>query len=145
MEKYPGWGKRVGNTMMTDPISDMLTRIRNALMMKQEQAVIPYSKLKEQVARLLAEAGYIQSVEVAGEGTQKALICQLKYLPEGTSAITGIARISKPSRRVYRGYEDLKGFRGGLGLQILSTSKGVLTDVQAREQKIGGEVLLEIY
>lgn len=130
--------------MMTDTLSDMLTRIRNALRMKHEQVTVPHSRLKEAVARILSKGGYLGSLEVLGEGTRKTLVLQLKYLPDGTSAITRVNRVSKPSRRVYLGYPDLKGYRGGVGIQILSTSKGILSDGEARGKKVGGEILLEV-
>ncbi|MBI4125190.1 MAG: 30S ribosomal protein S8 [Deltaproteobacteria bacterium] len=131
--------------MMTDPLSDLLTRIRNALMMRHEQVTIPHSKLKESVGKILSAEGYISGLEVVGKGTQKALVLQLKYLPDGAGAITNLSRVSRLSRRVYLSYKDLKPFRGGLGTQILSTSKGILTDGEARKQKVGGEILLELW
>lgn len=129
--------------MMTDSLADMLTRIRNALMMKHEQVTLPYSQLKEAVAKILAGVGYLRSCEVVGSGVQKALVLQLKYLSNGVAAITRLSRVSKPSRRVYLGYQDLKG--KGMGIQILSTAQGILSDGEARQKKVGGEILLEVY
>lgn len=130
---------------MTDNIADMLTRIRNALLMKQEQVVVPYSKLKEGVAKLLCREGFLRGVEVAGEKTKKSLVLRLKYLADGSPVITNLKKISHLSRRVYSGFEDLKPFRSGMGVRILTTSKGILTDEEARQKKLGGEVLLEVW
>lgn len=131
--------------MMTDPIADMLTRIRNALMMKHEQVTIPYSKLKEAVLKILAESGFLKGYEVLGESIRKQLAVQLKYDGEGKGVIADLQRVSKPSRRIFSAYEDLKPYRRGFGVQILSTSKGVLSDEEARRQKVGGEILMEIW
>ena len=131
--------------MMTDPLADMLTRIRNALMMKHEQVTVPYSKLKEAVLKIVAETGFIKGVEVIGESIKKQLVVQLKYSAEGRGSIAFLGRVSKPSRRIFFGYEDLKPYRQGLGVQILSTSKGVFSDTDARKHKVGGEVLMEIW
>lgn len=131
--------------MMTDPIADMLTRIRNALLMKHEQVTVPYSKLKEAVLKIVSEAGFIKGYEVLGEAIQKHLVVQLKYAGDGKGVIANLKRVSKPSRRIFSAYEDLKPYRRGFGVQILSTSKGVLSDEEARRQKVGGEILMEIW
>ena len=131
--------------MMTDPIADMLTRIRNALMMKHKQVTVPYSKLKEAILKIVAETGFIIGFEVIGESIKKQLVIQLKYSEEGRGSIAFLGRVSKPSRRIFSGYEDLKLYRQGLGVQILSTSKGILSEADARKHKIGGEILMEIW
>lgn len=131
--------------MMTDPLSDMLTRIRNALMMKHSQVTIPYSKLKEAVLKVVEDCGFVKGYEVLSEGIRKQLVVQLKYSESGQGTIAALRKVSKPSRKIFSGYEDLKPYRRGLGVQILSTSKGILSDEEARKQKVGGEVLMEIW
>ncbi|MDO8526207.1 MAG: 30S ribosomal protein S8 [Deltaproteobacteria bacterium] len=131
--------------MLTDPIADMLTRMRNAIMMHHEQVSIPYSRLKEAVLKVFKQEGYIRDISVVGEKQKKALVVALKYSAEGQAVITTIRKLSKPGRRIFSGYEDLKAFRQGLGLKIVTTSKGVLSDNEARKQKLGGEVLVEVW
>lgn len=131
--------------MMTDPIADLLTRVRNALMMRHKDVVAPYSKLKEKIVKILKDEGFIKDFETIGQKTKRVLMIHLKYSAEGDPAIIGLKRVSIPSRRVYKGYEDLKGFRNGLGVTILTTSKGILSDKLAHKQKLGGEVLVEIW
>lgn len=130
---------------MTDTLADMLTRIRNALLMRQAQVVVPYSKLKAEVLRVLQREGFIQSFETVGEKTKKQLVLALKYLPDGNPAMTNLKKVSLVSRRVFAGFEALKPIRSGLGVKILSTSKGIFSDAEAREKKIGGEVLVEVW
>ena len=125
---------------MTDPIADMLTRIRNGQKARMVSVSMPASKVKEAVARVLQEEGYITGYETAGEGASKVLSIDLKYF-EGVPVIERIQRASRPGLRVYRGKEDLPRVLGGLGVAIVSTSAGVMSDRQAREQGIGGEVL----
>jgi small subunit ribosomal protein S8 len=125
---------------MTDPIADMLTRIRNGQKARMVSVSMPASKVKEAVARVLQEEGYITGYETAGEGASKVLSIELKYF-EGVPVIERIQRASRPGLRVYRGKEDLPRVLGGLGVAIVSTSAGVMSDRQAREQGIGGEVL----
>lgn len=129
---------------MTDPIADMLTRIRNAFMAGHNQVEIPGSVIKGEIARVLAEEGYVESYEITEEGIKKAIIIKLKYGPDGKAAIEELKRISKPSRRVYVGKDDIPRVRGGMGISILSTSSGIMTGVAARNQKIGGEILCTI-
>lgn len=129
---------------MTDPIADMLTRIRNAFMAGHDQVQIPSSVIKGEIARVLAEEGYVESYEITEEGIKKTITVKLKYGPDGKAAIEEIKRISKPSRRVYVGKDDIPRVRGGMGISILSTSSGIMTGVAARSQKIGGEILCTV-
>lgn len=130
---------------MTDPISDMLTRVRNASRAMHDEVEIPASKIKESIARILADEGYVASYEVvAGNGHPKIKI-RLSYTVERERVISGIRRISKPGRRVYRGASDLPRVLGGLGVAIISTSQGIMTDKQARRQKVGGEILAYVW
>lgn len=130
---------------MTDPIADMLTRIRNALHAKKESVVIPYSRMKEAVLGVIGTEGYIQGHEIVGEGVRKQLVAALKYTGRGEAVISGLKRISKPGRRVYRGAEEVEAIVGGLGAAIISTSQGIMTHKQAQEAKVGGEVLCHIW
>ena len=130
---------------MTDPIADMLTRIRNANMSFKDDVVMPASSLKERVVAILQKEGYVQGFEVAGEGTGKTITVHMKYGPNRERTITGIERVSKPGRRVYVDRTSLPRVLGGLGIAILSTSHGVLTDRQARKEGVGGEVLARVW
>ncbi|CAA9444417.1 MAG: SSU ribosomal protein S8p (S15Ae) [uncultured Rubrobacteraceae bacterium] len=130
---------------VTDPIADFLTRIRNAHMAKQDVVRIPHSKMKAEIARILLQEGYVQEVSEQGTGVDKRLVIGLKYGPDGRRGITGLRRMSRPGRRVYRKQTNIPRVLDGLGVAILSTSKGVLTDHQARRQGIGGEVLCFVY
>ena len=125
---------------MTDPISDMLTRIRNGQKARKVSVSMPASKVKEAVANVLKDEGYITDYSTDGEGATKALIVELKYF-EGVPVIEKIQRTSRPGLRIYRGTEDLPKVLGGLGIAIVSTSAGVMSDRQAREKGIGGEVI----
>ena len=125
---------------MTDPISDMLTRIRNGQKARKLSVSMPASKAKEAVASVLKDEGYITGYSVGGEGATKELSVELKYF-EGAPVIERIQRASRPGLRIYRGKEELPKVLGGLGVAIVSTSAGVMSDRQAREQGIGGEVL----
>lgn len=131
--------------MMTDPIADMLTRIRNALLMRHERVVIPHSRFKESILKVLKKEGFVNGHETAGTGVKKSLVVELKYAADGTAAIGRIQKISKPGRRLFSGCQELKPLRGGLGVRILTTSKGVVSDEEARRQKLGGEILLEVW
>ncbi len=141
--------------MMTDQIADMLTRIRNGLQVKRGMVEMPSSKMKVELARVLKEEGFILDYEVVppeqaqAEGTrvkvQPVLRIYLKYGPHGERVITELKRISKPGRRVYMKVQDLKPVVDGMGIRILSTSRGVLSDRQARKLRVGGEVLCEVY
>ncbi len=129
---------------MTDPIADMLTRIRNAFMAGHDHVEIPGSVIKGEIARVLTEEGYIESYKTTEEGVKKTITVKLKYSPDGKGAIEEIKRISKPSRRVYVGKDDIPRVRGGMGISILSTSNGIMTGVAARNKKIGGEILCTV-
>ena len=131
---------------MTDPISDMLTRVRNASSAMHDDVSIPASKIKENIARILAEEGYVDGFEtVTDDGSHPTIRIRLRYSPERERAIAGIRRISKPGRRVYRGADELPRVLGGMGVAIISTSQGVMTDKQARRAKVGGEVLAYVW
>jgi small subunit ribosomal protein S8 len=125
---------------MTDPVSDMLTRIRNGQKARKVSVSMPSSTVKIAVANVLKDEGYITDFEASGEGTKKTLSVELKYF-EGTPVIEKVQRVSKPGLRIYRGKDDLPKVLGGLGIAIVSTSAGVMSDRQAREQGIGGEVI----
>jgi len=128
--------------MMTDPISDMLTRIRNAAMVRKGEVRVPYSNVKFAIAKILADEGFVASVEKDTKGHPEILI-SLKY-EDGSSAVQHLARISKPGRRVYSGYADLPRVLSDHGIAIVSTSQGVMTNKEARKRRLGGEVLCEI-
>ena len=130
---------------MTDPIADMLARIRNASTAFHDEVDIPASKIKENIARILADEGFVDGFEVVnGEGHPKITI-RLRYTEERERVISGIRRISKPGRRVYRGASELPRVLGGLGVAIVSTSQGVMTDKQARQARVGGEILAYVW
>lgn len=129
---------------MTDPIADMLTRIRNALVAKHEEVEIPASNMKKEIAKILLNEGYIKGYEVTGEKGETIKVT-LKYGPKGERVIVGLKRISKPGLRVYAGSEELPKVLGGLGIAIISTPKGVMTDKEARKQRHGGEVLAYVW
>ena len=130
---------------VNDPIADFLTRIRNAGMAKHETVEMPHSKMKAEMARILEEQGYINSYSDGGAGAQKKLVIELKYGPDGQRGITGLRRMSRPGRRVYRKQANIPRVLDGLGVAILSTSRGILTDHEARRAGIGGEVLCFVY
>lgn len=125
---------------MTDPIADMLTRIRNGQKARKVSVSMPASTVKQAVAHVLKDEGYITGFGTSGEGASKQLSVELKYF-EGTPVIENVQRVSKPGLRVYRGSEELPKVLGGLGIAIISTSAGVLSDRQAREKGVGGEVI----
>ena len=130
---------------ITDPVADMLTRIRNANTAKHESVDVPASNLKKAIAKILLDEGYIKSYEVVEDGTQGIIRIQLKYLAGKEKVISGLRRVSKPGLRVYAGAEELPKVLKGLGIAIVSTSKGVMTDKKARENHIGGEVLAFVW
>lgn len=130
---------------LTDPIADMLTRIRNAIRAKKKEVNIPSSRLKVEIARILKEEGYIRNYKVIEDNKQGILNITLKYTDDNQSAITGLRRISKPGCRIYCTKDNVPRVLDGLGLVIISTSKGILTGKQCEEQGLGGEVLCEIW
>lgn len=130
---------------MTDPIGDMLTRIRNAIRNRRKTVRIPKSKIKLGIAEVLKKEGYIEDFAEVEEGVQGAIEIKLKYGPDGEVVITRIERRSTPGRRVYGKITDLKPVLNGLGISVLSTSKGILSDREARRQKVGGEVLCTVW
>ena len=130
---------------ITDPIADMLTRIRNANAAKHETVNVPASKLKKAIAHILLEEGYIKNYQVLEDGPQGTIKITLKYLGNKEKVITGLRRVSKPGLRVYAGADELPQVLRGLGIAIISTSKGVMTDKKARENHVGGEVLAFVW
>jgi small subunit ribosomal protein S8 len=130
---------------ITDPIADMLTRIRNANSAKHATVDVPASNLKKAIAQILLEEGYIKSYEIVEGNTQGVIRITLKYLPNKEKVITGLRRVSKPGLRVYAGTEELPQVLRGLGIAIISTSKGVMTDKNARAAHVGGEVLAFVW
>ncbi len=130
---------------ITDPIADMLTRIRNANSAKHETVDVPASNLKKAIAQILLEEGYIKSFQIADDGTQGVIRITLKYLGNKEKVISGLRRVSKPGLRVYAGAEELPQVLRGLGIAIISTSKGVMTDKKARKEHVGGEVLAFVW
>ncbi len=130
---------------ITDPIADMLTRIRNAGSAKHETVDVPASKMKKAIAEILLEEGYIRSFQLIDDGTQGVIRITLKYLPGKEKAIQGLKRVSKPGLRVYAGADELPRVLRGLGIAIISTSKGIMTDKKARAAHVGGEVLAFVW
>ena len=131
--------------MITDPIADMLTRIRNANQMRYKEVEVPASKIKNEIARILKEEGFIADYKLVENNVQKTLVLSLKYGENKERVITGLKRISKPGLRVYVKAEDVPRVLNGLGIAIISTSKGLMKDKDAREQSLGGEVLAYIW
>jgi small subunit ribosomal protein S8 len=131
--------------MLTDPISDLLARIRNASIARHDRADMPHSNLKQHIAEVLKSEGYLDDVRTSdGEG-KKTLTIVLRYGRDKASAIDGLRRVSAPGRRVYVRHDRIPNVRSGMGISILSTSRGVMTDRQAREQRVGGELLCEVW
>ena len=131
---------------MTDPIADMLTRIRNANTAKHDTVDVPASKIKTEIARILLDEGYIKAYEIVEDGVVKTIKITLKYgADKNQKVISGLKRISKPGLRVYAGVENMPKVLGGLGIAIISTNKGIVTDKEARAMNVGGEVLAFIW
>ncbi len=130
---------------ITDSIADMLTRIRNASSAKHDSVKVPASNMKKAIAQILVDEGYVKSFKVEDDGKQGMIEITLKYGPNKTSAITGLRRVSKPGLRIYTSCEDMPKVMKGLGIAILSTPKGILTDKDARKANVGGEVLAFIW
>jgi small subunit ribosomal protein S8 len=131
--------------MMTDPIADMLTRIRNGSMARHDRVELPHSKLKEHVAGVMKSEGYLDDVRVSEGEEPKTLTLVLRYGRDRQSAIDGLRRVSTPGRRVYVRHDRISRVCSGMGISILSTSRGVMTDREARKQRVGGELLCEIW
>ena len=130
---------------MTDPIADILARMRNAIAARHSRVDIPASKLKLEIARILKEEGYVNNFVVKGEGPRKVIRIFLRYDARGTSSISYLQRVSRPGRRVYLGAMEIPKVLGGYGISIVSTSRGLMSGKRARREKIGGEVLADIY
>ncbi|MGV3487005.1 MAG: 30S ribosomal protein S8 [Tuberibacillus sp.] len=131
--------------VMTDPIADMLTRIRNANNVRHESLELPGSKVKKEIAEILKREGFVKDVEFVEDNKQGVLRIFLKYGPNNERVITGLKRISKPGLRVYAKADEVPRVLGGLGIAIVSTSKGIITDKEARQQNVGGEVLAYVW
>ncbi len=130
---------------ITDPIADMLTRIRNASSAKHETVDVPASNMKKEIAEILLKEGYIKNYQLIDDGTQGVIRITLKYGANKTKVISGIERVSKPGLRIYASKEDLPKVLRGMGIAIISTSKGIMTDKEARRQNVGGEVLAFVW
>ena len=131
--------------MVTDPIADLLTRVRNANQMRDKEVEVPASKLKEEIARILKEEGFINDYKIKKQDVQNMIVLSLKYTEKKERVITGLKRISKPGLRVYAKAEELPRVLNGLGIAIISTSKGLMVDREARKESLGGEVLAYIW
>jgi small subunit ribosomal protein S8 len=132
--------------MTSDPIADMLTCIRNAASVRKAKVVVPSSNIKRKVAELLQSEGYLASVKETGEGVKKTLEIEVKFLPNGTTPVLkGLQRISKPGQRTYVGFDSIPRVRSGFGTAILSTSRGILVDRDAKKQKVGGELVCYVW
>jgi small subunit ribosomal protein S8 len=131
--------------MMTDPIADMLTRIRNSVLIKAEKVDIPASRLKVEIAKIMKEEGFIKSYKIIKDKKQGILRVTLKYTPDNRPIVEGLKRISKPGRRVYVGKDEVPSVVGGMGIAVVTTPKGILTDKTCRREGVGGEVLCYIW
>lgn len=136
---------RLKGGVIADPIGDLLTRIRNGLGARHVDVRIPHSRLKARIAEILVREGYLEDVEIVTHPVQSEIVVRLKYSQGREPVIRGIRRVSKPGLRVYSGREKIRRVQAGLGIAILSTSKGVMTDKEARRHKVGGEVLCEVW
>lgn len=130
---------------LSDPISDLLTRMRNCIMIKNHVVRVPFSRLKTQVLEVLKREGFIKNFEVVVEDNKKDILVYLKYAANGSSVISSLERISKPGCRIYNKADDVKPILNGLGISVVTTSKGVLSDRECRQQNVGGEVICEIW
>lgn len=128
-----------------DPIADMLTRIRNAKATHHQTVSIPHSKIKAAILKIMKRENFISDFEKKGKKTRKSIVVTLKYQKDGTSAITDLKRVSKPGRRIYRGVEELYPVKEGFGIAVLSTPNGLLTNREARQKNVGGEVICEVW
>ena len=132
-------------TMATDPIADMLTRIRNAVAVGHERVAMPASKLKVNIAQILVDEGFIDRYEVSGNGHRNDLELVLRYAERRRPVIEGLKRVSRPGHRVYRGATELPRVQGGLGVAVVSTSQGLMPDREARKRRLGGEIICEVW
>jgi small subunit ribosomal protein S8 len=130
---------------MTDPIADMLTRIRNAYAAKHQKVDVPISKIKLEIARILKEEGYINNYKVIGDGARRNIRVYLRYGPRGEQVVSKLERVSKPGCRVYVNSTHIPKVLAGMGVNIISTSRGLMTDKRARREKVGGEILCRVY
>ena len=130
---------------MTDPISDLLARIRNAALVRHDRTDVPASKMKLEIAKILKQEGFIRTFKLLEEGPQGTIRIYLKYADDGEPAIHGLKRVSRPGRRVFRGVTEIPKVHNGLGVAVISTNRGVLTDEQARGLSVGGEILCEVW
>ena len=130
---------------MTDPIADLLTRVRNAMMAKHDNVDVPASRMKVEIVKILRDEGYIDDFTVRDNERQGVITVQLKYQSDGSRTIVGLERVSRPGRRVYRGKDEIPSVLNGLGITILSTSRGVLTGSTCRKLGVGGEVLCNVW
>jgi small subunit ribosomal protein S8 len=128
-----------------DPIADFLTRTRNGLRARHKDVRVPFARLKWEIARILLEEGYISNFQLDGEGVSKSIVVTLKYNEDGSSVVRGLERVSRQSRRVYVGADRIPKVLGGLGVALVSTSKGLLTDRDARRERVGGEVICRVW
>jgi small subunit ribosomal protein S8 len=131
--------------MTTDSIADMLTRIRNAIGAKHQKVDVPTSKLKLEIVKILKDEGFVNNYKLVGDGARRMIRIYLRYGPKGEKIVTKLERVSKPGCRVYVGSSSIPKVLGGIGINILSTSRGLMTDRQARKQRVGGELLCRIY
>ena len=129
---------------INDTVADFLTRIRNACRASHEDVQIPYSVLNERIGKVIVDNGYIEDLQVIGDGAQKRIVVKLKYV-DGKPVVNDVQRVSKPSKRVYVGYKDIKPVMNGLGVAILSTPTGVMSDLEAKKKRVGGEVICNIW
>jgi small subunit ribosomal protein S8 len=132
-------------TVVTDPIADMLTRIRNAVAVGHERVAMPASKLKVNIAQILVDEGFIDRFEVSQDGNHNELELVLRYGQRRRPVIEGLRRVSRPGHRVYRGATDLPRVQGGLGVVVVSTSQGLMPDREARKRRLGGEIICEVW
>ena len=137
--------KKKTTGVIVDPIGDLLTRIRNGLGARHTSVRLPHSRLKVRIAEILVKEGYLEDVEVVPDPVQSEIVITLKYIGGRDPVIKGIKRVSKPGLRVYRGRENIPHVQAGLGVAIVSTSRGVMTDKEARRHKVGGEVLCQVW
>lgn len=132
-------------SQITDPIADMLTRIRNAVAVGHERVVMPSSKMKQGIAQILVDEGFIDRFQVNGDGPRRDLELVLRYGDRSRPAIAGLKRVSRPGHRVYRGAAELPRVHGGIGVAVVSTSQGLLPDREARRRRLGGEIVCEVW